>query len=107
MTSMLGAILRGLRARALLSAGSVLLTALAVASAVLGTIFIVLLPEAVSALFRLIGGPFESLLSTGVHEVKSIVYGLIIILFLRFEPRGLVGLWRDAKRLWVNWPLRY
>ena len=75
--------------------------------AVLGTIFIVLLPEAVSALFRLIGGPFESLLSTGVHEVKSIVYGLIIILFLRFEPRGLVGLWRDAKRLWVNWPLRY
>lgn len=39
MTSMLGAILRGLRARALLSAGSVLLTALAVASAVLGPIF--------------------------------------------------------------------
>ncbi|NYE36439.1 hypothetical protein F4692_001572 [Nocardioides cavernae] len=36
---MLGAILRGLRARALLSAGSVLLTALAVASAVLGPIF--------------------------------------------------------------------
>lgn len=39
MTSMLGAILRGLRSRALLSAGSVLLTALAVASAVLGPIF--------------------------------------------------------------------
>lgn len=39
MRSMTGAILRGLRARALLSAGSVLLTALAVASAVLGPIF--------------------------------------------------------------------
>jgi hypothetical protein len=39
MTSLLGAILRGLRSRALLSAGSVLLTALAVASAVLGPIF--------------------------------------------------------------------
>ena len=39
LSSMLGAILRGLRARALLSAGSVLLTALAVASAVLGPIF--------------------------------------------------------------------
>ena len=39
MRGMLGAILRGLRARALLSAGSVLLTALAVASAVLGPIF--------------------------------------------------------------------
>lgn len=39
MRSMLGAILRGLRARALLSVGSVLLTALAVASAVLGPVF--------------------------------------------------------------------
>ncbi|MCD6639339.1 MAG: hypothetical protein LT071_05435 [Nocardioides sp.] len=36
---MIGAVLRGLRARALLSTGSVLLTALAVASAVLGPIF--------------------------------------------------------------------
>ena len=39
MFGMLGAILRGVRSRALLSAGSVLLTALAVASAVLGPIF--------------------------------------------------------------------
>ena len=39
MTQLLGAILRGLRARALLSAGSVLLTALAIGSAVLGPIF--------------------------------------------------------------------
>jgi len=39
MTQLLGAILRGLRSRALLSAGSVLLTALAIGSAVLGPIF--------------------------------------------------------------------
>ncbi len=39
MTQLLGAIVRGLRARALLSAGSVLLTALAVGSAVLGPVF--------------------------------------------------------------------
>ena len=39
MTQLLGAILRGLRARALLSAGSVLLTALAIGSAVLGPVF--------------------------------------------------------------------
>ena len=75
--------------------------------AVLGTIFIVLLPEFVRALFSLIGSGAEKLLSTGVHEVKAIVYGIIIILFLRFEPRGLVGVWHDVKRLWVHWPLRY
>ena len=75
--------------------------------AVLGTIFIVLLPEAVRIAFGLIGGSAEALLSTGIHEVKSILYGVAIILFLRFEPRGLVGLWHDIKRLWVYWPLRY
>ena len=75
--------------------------------AVLGTLFVILLPEAVRLLFGLIGGSLEVILSTGVHEVKSIIYGAIIILFLRFEPRGLVGVWHDAKRLWVHWPLRY
>ncbi len=39
MIHLLGAILRGLRSRALLSAGSVLLTALAIGSAVLGPVF--------------------------------------------------------------------
>ena len=38
-TALVGTVLRGLRARALLSAGSVLLTALAIGSAVLGPIF--------------------------------------------------------------------
>ena len=75
--------------------------------AVLGTVFIVLLPEAIRILFGWFGGALESLLSTGVHEVKSIAYGVAIILFLRFEPRGLVGVWRDAKRLWTHWPLKY
>ncbi len=39
MIQLLGAIVRGLRSRALLSAGSVLLTALAIGSAVLGPVF--------------------------------------------------------------------
>lgn len=74
---------------------------------VLGTIFVVLLPEAVRLLFGVFGSGAEALLSTGVHEVKSILYGLVIILFLRFEPRGLVGIWHDLKRIWVHWPLRF
>jgi branched-chain amino acid transport system permease protein len=74
---------------------------------VLGTLLIVLLPEAVRILFGHLGSGLESMLSTGVHEVKSMLYGVVIILFLRFEPRGLVGVWHDAKRLWVHWPLRY
>lgn len=75
--------------------------------AVLGTIFVVLIPEAASVLFGLLGDEFARSLSTGAHELKSMLYGIVIIVFLRFQPHGLVGLWRDVKRAWVNWPLRY
>jgi branched-chain amino acid transport system permease protein len=75
--------------------------------AVLGTILIVLLPEATRLLLSLFSSQMDSLFSTGAQELKSMLYGLVIILFLRFQPRGLVGAWHDIRRLWVNWPLRY
>lgn len=75
--------------------------------AVLGTILIVLLPEATRLVFSLFSAQINALFSTGAQELKSMLYGLVIILFLRFQPRGLVGAWHDIRRLWVNWPLRY
>jgi branched-chain amino acid transport system permease protein len=75
--------------------------------AVLGTILIVLLPEATRLVFGLFSAQMDALFSTGAQELKSMLYGLVIILFLRFQPRGLVGAWHDIRRLWVNWPLRY
>jgi branched-chain amino acid transport system permease protein len=75
--------------------------------AVLGTILIVLLPEATRLLFSLFSAQIDALFSTGAQELKSMLYGLVIILFLRFQPRGLVGAWHDIRRLWMNWPLRY
>ncbi|MBP6900199.1 MAG: branched-chain amino acid ABC transporter permease [Burkholderiaceae bacterium] len=78
-----------------------------VLGAVLGTVFIVTLPEVVSAAFGLLGGRYAELLTTSAHEIKSMLYGLVIIAFLRFDPRGLLGIWHDVRRLWVHWPLRY
>jgi branched-chain amino acid transport system permease protein len=75
--------------------------------AVLGTVFIVTLPEVVSALFSLLGGSYAEILTTSAHEIKSMLYGLVIIAFLRFDPRGLLGIWHDIRHLWVHWPLRY
>jgi branched-chain amino acid transport system permease protein len=75
--------------------------------AVLGTILIVLLPEATRMVFSLFSAQMDAMFSTGAQELKSMLYGLVIILFLRFQPRGLVGAWHDLRRLWVNWPLRY
>jgi branched-chain amino acid transport system permease protein len=75
--------------------------------AVLGTVLIVLLPEATRMIFSLFSAQMDALFSTGAQELKSMLYGLAIILFLRFQPRGLVGVWHDLRRTWVHWPLRY
>jgi branched-chain amino acid transport system permease protein len=75
--------------------------------AVLGTVLIVLLPEATRLVFSLFSTQMDALFSTGAQELKSMLYGLAIILFLRFQPHGLVGVWHDLKRTWVHWPLRY
>src|ERR1700741_4215379 len=75
--------------------------------AVLGTVLIVVLPEATRLVFSLFSAQMDALFTTGAQELKSMLYGLVIILFLRFQPRGLVGVWHDIRRTWVHWPLRY
>lgn len=74
---------------------------------VLGTVFIVSLPEVVSALFGLFGDAWVDALSSSAHEIKSMLYGLAIIAFLRLDPRGLLGIWHDVRHAWVQWPLRF
>lgn len=78
-----------------------------VLGAVLGAVFIVTLPEALNFAFNLLGPAWSEALSASAFELKSMLYGLAIILFLTLDPRGLVGIWSDIRRLWVNWPLRY
>lgn len=78
-----------------------------IAGAILGAIFLVGLPEVTSAVFSMMGPGMQSLLSTSAHEIKGLLYGLVIILFLRLQPHGLMGLWQDARRAWTLWPLRY
>jgi branched-chain amino acid transport system permease protein len=78
-----------------------------IAGAILGAIFMVGLPEVTSLLFSLMGDSARAVLSTSAHEVKGMLYGLVIILFLRLQPHGLMGLWQDAKRVWTLWPLKY
>jgi branched-chain amino acid transport system permease protein len=78
-----------------------------VLGAVLGTVFIVTLPEVFSALMSFLGGRFADMLTTSAHEIKTVLYGVAIIAFLRFDPRGLRGIWHDLRHTWVHWPMRY
>lgn len=74
---------------------------------VLGTIFIMLLPESITQGINVLGALTGRQLTTSFLEIKGILYGGAIVLFLMLDPRGLVGIWIDVKRWWVNRPLRY
>jgi branched-chain amino acid transport system permease protein len=41
---------------------------------------------------------------TGLPNVSSIVFGLIIVLIVVFEPLGLYGFWIRTKIYWKTWP---
>lgn len=75
--------------------------------AVIGTVFIVTLPELSTEVLDVIGRATGRQLTTGALEIKGILYGAAIVAFLLFDPRGLVGIWHDIKRIWTLRPLRY
>lgn len=78
-----------------------------VAGAALGAVFLSFLPEIIRIVFTTFVDPGSSFYTTYVFEIRGIVYGVVIVLFLRFVPNGLIGLWRDTRKYWSNWPLAY
>lgn len=42
-----------------------------------------------------------------VFQLNIVLYGLLIILFLIFEPLGLFGIWLRARNYWKGWPFTY
>ena len=41
---------------------------------------------------------------TGVSNIQFIVFGLIMVLIMLFEPLGLFGFWIRTKKYWKTWP---
>ena len=41
-----------------------------------------------------------------VFAVNYAAFGVVMILFLVFEPQGLVGIWRRVRNWFVLWPFR-
>jgi branched-chain amino acid transport system permease protein len=77
-----------------------------VLGSIIGAIFMILLPELLNA----ISGPLASAypaLAPRIGGVSATAYGLVIILFLIFEPAGLFGIWIRIKKYWKPWPFSY
>jgi branched-chain amino acid transport system permease protein len=40
-------------------------------------------------------------------QANQVIYGLLIIGFLIFEPLGLYGIWLRVRNYWKGWPFTY
>lgn len=73
--------------------------------AVLGAAFVTLFPYAIEGLMNSL--PVPETWANSVFAVNYTAFGLVMILFLLFEPQGLVGIWRRIQNYFVMWPFRY
>src|SRR3954465_12628304 len=76
----------------------------------MGTAFVVLLPESMEWLSHwLKGGAIDKALSlnNNITFLREIAIGLIIIAFLMFEPDGLAHRWRQIKTYWKLYPFSH
>ena len=76
----------------------------------MGTVFMVLLPEATGWLAGALSGSAldQALhLKDGITYLREMLIGLAIILFLIFEPDGLAHRWKQIKAYWKLYPFSY
>jgi branched-chain amino acid transport system permease protein len=77
-----------------------------VVGSIYGAVFITLLPIVLREGIGIIG-PFVPVLENHFAGLRELVFGLVIILFLIYEPDGLAKMWRNLKDYFKLWPFSY
>jgi branched-chain amino acid transport system permease protein len=72
--------------------------------AVLGAIFVTLFPYIIEWMMTVL--PLPADWANSVFAVNYAAFGLVMILFLVFEPQGLVGIWRRVQNYFLLWPFK-
>jgi branched-chain amino acid transport system permease protein len=63
------------------------------------------LPHLITAIFGVLGaGARVAMLYIVPSQI--VIFGLAMILFLMFEPKGLIGMWGRVRTYFELWPLR-
>ncbi len=68
-----------------------------------GAIFITLLPELLRMGTSSLSGSFPELVNK-LAAMKELVFGLLVIIFLIFEPSGMAARWHSIKNYWKLYP---
>jgi branched-chain amino acid transport system permease protein len=74
-----------------------------VLGSIFGAVFMTILPEILKYLPDLLRETFP-LVVERFADINLILYGLIIMLFVIIEPKGLYGIWKNIKTYWQMWP---
>lgn len=77
-----------------------------IAGSVYGAFFMMLIPVFLNEALHLVGDSVPWLLSR-LPAIENAVFGLVIIVFLLVEPRGLDRIWQRMKDFIRFWPFRY
>lgn len=77
-----------------------------VAGSVYGAVFMTILPIFVRMIAESLGSVVP-MLKNQLPAFEHLIFGLTIIIFLIFEPRGLSRIWQRTKEYFANWPFRY
>ena len=79
-----------------------------ITGSLIGAAFVVLLPRLLEW-----AAPSLPFVSTGtggllsVFQLQTLLFGVLIIVFLTLEPRGLFGLWQRVRTYFTTWPFSY
>ncbi len=71
--------------------------------AILGAIFVTLFPYGIESVMRLFAGKVNP---GTIFSINHAAFGLVMILFLVFEPLGLVGIFRRIQTYFLLWPFK-
>lgn len=73
---------------------------------IFGAVFMILLPKLVTTMTDMMAADYPSIARLAISFEQGI-FGLIIILFLIFEPDGLARRWKMIKAYWKLYPFSY
>lgn len=79
-----------------------------ISGTIMGAMLIAILPRIASELPAVV--PFLSSSASehpNIFDFEQIMYGVLIVAFLLFEPRGLFGIWHRIRTYWKSFPFSY
>jgi len=73
---------------------------------ILGAIFMTMIPELIKSALGLLVNVFPMAMSF-LFPMQQVIFGLLIVIFLVFEPHGLAEIWNRIKNYFHLWPFEH